>query len=35
MTATDTLKANIDKLHGLAELLMEKETISRQDFLAL
>ncbi len=31
--ALDTLKNNIDKLHGLAKLLMEKETLNREDFL--
>ncbi len=30
----DTLKEHTDKLHGLAKLLMEKETIMRDDFLA-
>ena len=30
----DTLKDHTDKLHGLAKLLMEKETIMRDDFLA-
>lgn len=29
-----TLKDNIDKLHGLANLLMEKETVMREEFLA-
>lgn len=32
--AVDTLNNNIDKLHGLAKLLMEKETLNREDFLA-
>ncbi len=32
--ALDTLNTNIDKLHGLAKLLMEKETINREEFLA-
>ncbi len=31
--AVDTLKTHIDKLHGLAKLLMEKETLNREDFL--
>ena len=31
--AMDTLKTHIDKLHGLARLLIEKETVSREDFL--
>ena len=31
--AMQTLHANIDKLHGLAKLLIEKETVNRQDFL--
>lgn len=30
----DTLKDHTDKLHGLAKLLMEKETIMRDEFLA-
>ena len=29
-----TLKDHIDKLHGLAKLLMEKETVMREEFLA-
>lgn len=29
-----TLKDHLDKLHGLAKLLMEKETIMREEFLA-
>ncbi|MHC1785475.1 MAG: ATP-dependent zinc metalloprotease FtsH [Christensenellales bacterium] len=29
----DTLKANMDKLHGLANLLIEKETVSREEFV--
>ena len=32
--ATETLKNNIDKLHGLADLLIEKETINREEFLS-
>ena len=32
--AMDTLKANIDQLHGLAALLIEKETVSRDEFVA-
>ena len=31
--AVDTLEKHIDKLHGLAKLLIEKETVSREDFL--
>ncbi len=31
--AMDTLKANLDKLHGLAKLLIEKETVNREEFL--
>ncbi len=31
--AMDTLKANLDKLHGLARLLIEKETVNREEFL--
>lgn len=31
--AMDTLKTHLDKLHGLARLLMEKETLNREDFL--
>lgn len=31
--AVETLHTHIDKLHGLAKLLMEKETVNRQDFL--
>ena len=30
----DTLKDHTDKLHGLANLLMEKETVMRDEFLA-
>ncbi|HSK69945.1 MAG TPA: ATP-dependent zinc metalloprotease FtsH, partial [Candidatus Limnocylindria bacterium] len=30
----ETLKANIDKLHGLARLLMEKETLGREEFVS-
>jgi cell division protease FtsH len=29
----NTLKGNIDKLHGLAKLLIEKETLNRDEFL--
>ena len=32
-TAINTLKANMDKLHGLAKLLIEKETINRDEFV--
>ena len=32
--ALDTLKEHIDKLHGLASLLIEKETITREEFVA-
>lgn len=32
--AMDTLEANIDQLHGLAALLIEKETVSREEFVA-
>ena len=32
--AMETLKTNIDKLHGLARLLIEKETVNREEFLA-
>jgi cell division protease FtsH len=32
-TALNTLKANMDKLHGLAKLLIEKETINRDEFI--
>lgn len=32
--AIDTLTAHMDDLHGLARLLMEKETIGRDEFLA-
>ena len=31
--AMNTIKANIGKLHGLAKLLIEKETVNREDFL--
>lgn len=31
--AMNTLRSNIEKLHGLANLLMEKETINREEFL--
>jgi len=31
--ATDTLKTHLDKLHGLAKLLIEKETVHRDEFL--
>ncbi len=31
--AMSLLKTHIDKLHGLAKLLMEKETINREEFL--
>lgn len=31
--AMDTLKTHIDKLHGLANLLIEKETVNRDEFL--
>lgn len=31
--AMTTLKNNIEKLHGLAKLLIEKETVNREDFL--
>lgn len=31
--AFNTLKTNIDKLHGLAQLLIEKETVNREEFL--
>jgi ATP-dependent Zn protease len=30
----DTLKEHIDELHGLANLLIEKETINREEFVA-
>jgi len=30
----ETLKNNIDKLHGLANLLIEKETVTRDEFLS-
>ena len=30
----NTLKANIEKLHGLARLLIDKETINRDEFLS-
>ena len=30
----DTLKEHQDKLEGLAQLLIEKETLSREDFMA-
>ena len=33
-TAMNTLKAHQDKLEGLSQLLIEKETISREDFIA-
>jgi len=32
--AMDTLKEHIDELHGLANLLIEKETVNREDFIA-
>lgn len=32
--AVDTLKTHMDKLHGLADLLVEKETVTREEFLA-
>jgi len=32
--ATKTLKDNIDKLHGLANLLIERETVTREEFVA-
>jgi cell division protease FtsH len=32
--AMNTLKANIEKLHGLAKLLIEKETVNREEFLS-
>ncbi len=32
--ATDTLQTHIDQLHGLAALLIEKETVTREEFLA-
>ncbi len=32
--AMDTLKEHQDKLEGLAQLLIEKETLSREDFMA-
>jgi len=32
--AMNTLKANIEKLHGLAKLLIEKETVNRDEFLS-
>jgi cell division protease FtsH len=32
--AMDTLKEHIDELHGLANLLIEKETINREEFVA-
>lgn len=32
--ATKTLNDNIEKLHGLAALLIEKETVNREEFLA-
>lgn len=31
--AMDTLQTHVDKLHGLAALLIEKETINREEFL--
>ena len=31
--AMNTLRNNIDKLHGLANLLIERETINREEFL--
>ncbi len=32
-TAMETLKTHMDKLHGLAKLLIEKETVHREEFL--
>jgi len=32
--AMETLKKHIDKLHGLANLLVEKETVTREEFVA-
>ena len=32
--AMDTLTKHIDKLHGLANLLIEKETVTREEFLS-
>ena len=32
--AVDTLKQNIGKLHGLASLLMDRETINRDEFVS-
>lgn len=32
--AMKTLKEHIDKLHGLAQLLIEKETVNREEFVA-
>jgi len=33
-TAMDTLREHMDDLHGLAGLLIEKETVSREEFIA-
>ena len=33
--AIDTIKAHMDKLHQLAAVLIEKETVGREEFLAL
>ncbi len=32
--ASDTLESHLDRLHGLATMLIEKETITREEFLA-